>query len=1036
MDVVKLIEIFKNTINSEKHDEAEEQLEQIHKIISFLPSILQIVMDTNIELPIRQAAVIYFKNEINQYWEEKKSKNNVIQYHVHEQDRELIRNSIIDALVLSPDVIRNNLSSALNHIIKLDYPTRWTGIVDKIVFYLQTPEPNNWMGALLALMQLARAYEYKIISDKSPLLDALKVIAPLVYKLMVNLMPDNSENSVLIQKTILKIIFIITQYSLPLSLFTNEFFTQWMEIIRQVLDRPVPPEVNDVDIEGRPELPWYKAKKWALHIVVRIFERYAPCKNQAKQYKPFGKWYLETFSMGMIQVICKMLDQYHQNVYLPPRVLQQCINYLITCLQHMHTWKILKPHISAIIERVIFPLMCYSEEDAELWACDPEEYVRKKFDFFEDYVSPVGAAQNFLLNCCKKRKDMLNNTITFAIQILSSPNSTPQQKDGALNMIGSVFEIMLKKKQYHQQIDDLIAYHVFPYFSSHQPFLRARAAWMLHFLHDFEFENELTLCQAVNSLQYALINDKELPVGVQAAISLHILITSNEKTKPLLEPNLETIILESLNMIKLSQNDDVSNGLLRVICSFGEKIIPISVKIIEHIVNVLEHVGQSNSENNDVTITLMGLLTTIDTVLMMVSEKALLQQVEPLAMRGVLFILNQEMSELYEESFNIVTTLTEKSISPDMWKMFEYIYQISTKPNGVDYFVDLVPTLHNLITVDPDAFLSDSNRLVAFYEICKLVLTSDVIEDTHCNAIKMIEVLLLQFREKVANYMPSFCELILDRLLVDPNDQSADLKNLILQVFLVVLYVDHNLFFKIMEQLNLKFPTVNILEYLLENWLKRLKRFYGLHDRKICILALCKLLTLPSEQRPPKVYQLASQLMPDILNVFENLKEAYKTKAINDKDDSDEDSDYEIVSTDEEENDDDYNGTKDMDDDYFDDEADLSSDDEHEDEDENENELTPFERLETTIDKEDTDDDEYILFRNTVELLKNHDQNLYQCLFGNLNPKEIVTLEDIYLLAQRRQDAAESRKIEQRGGYTFSVQTVPTTFNFGGNQNQ
>lgn len=48
-----------------------------------------------------------------------------------------------------------------------------------------------------------------------------------------------------------------------------------MDIVRQVADRPVPPETNNpnLDDEERVELPWWKCKKWALHILHRMFER-------------------------------------------------------------------------------------------------------------------------------------------------------------------------------------------------------------------------------------------------------------------------------------------------------------------------------------------------------------------------------------------------------------------------------------------------------------------------------------------------------------------------------------------------------------------------------------------------------------------------------------------------------------------------------------------------------------------------------------------------------------------------------------------
>lgn len=65
------------------------------------------------------------------------------------------------------------------------------------------------------------------------------------------------------------------QYTLPLDLISREVFSQWMDVVRQIADRPVPPEVanSDLDDDERAELPWWKCKKWALHILHRMFER-------------------------------------------------------------------------------------------------------------------------------------------------------------------------------------------------------------------------------------------------------------------------------------------------------------------------------------------------------------------------------------------------------------------------------------------------------------------------------------------------------------------------------------------------------------------------------------------------------------------------------------------------------------------------------------------------------------------------------------------------------------------------------------------
>ena len=73
--------------------------------------------------------------------------------------------------------------------------------------------------------------------------------------------------------------------------------------------------------------------------------------------------------------------------------------------------------------------MSYTEADAELWETDPYEYVRVKFDIFEDFVSPVSAAQTLLHSVCKKRKDVLPKTMGMLMGIVQdATNTTPSQK--------------------------------------------------------------------------------------------------------------------------------------------------------------------------------------------------------------------------------------------------------------------------------------------------------------------------------------------------------------------------------------------------------------------------------------------------------------------------------------------------------------------------------------------------------------------------------------------------------------------------------
>ena len=215
-----------------------------------------------------------------------------------------------------------------------------------------------------------------------------------------------------------------------------------------------------------------------------------------KEYKEFAEWYLKTFSGGILTSMLKNLDQFRRQIYVSPRVMQQALNYINTAISHAHSWKLIKPHMLQIIQDIVFPLMSYSESDAELWDTDPYEYIRIKFDIFEDFVSPVTAAQTLLHSACKKRKEMLQKTMNLLLTIIQTNGTTPSQKDGALHMIGTMADILLKKPVYKEQMEKFLVEIVFPEFNSPHGHLRARACWVLHYFSDVKYQNEQVLAEA------------------------------------------------------------------------------------------------------------------------------------------------------------------------------------------------------------------------------------------------------------------------------------------------------------------------------------------------------------------------------------------------------------------------------------------------------------------------------------------------------------------------------------------------------------
>lgn len=143
-------------------------------------------------------------------------------------------------------------------------------------------------------------------------------------------MTVDTEQSILLQKQVLKIYHALTQFCLTLELIPKNVFTAWMHICVLVVERPAP-DSSHVDEDDRPELPWWKAKKWALHILARMFERYGSPGNVInRSYDEFAGWYLNTFSGVVIEKLINVLDQYRNHIYVSPRVLTEILNYIKT----------------------------------------------------------------------------------------------------------------------------------------------------------------------------------------------------------------------------------------------------------------------------------------------------------------------------------------------------------------------------------------------------------------------------------------------------------------------------------------------------------------------------------------------------------------------------------------------------------------------------------------------------------------------------------------------------------------------------------
>lgn len=122
-------------------------------------------MSEQVEMPARQAGAIYLKNTVSNYWEPVKldETSTTPVEALGEQDKQTIRDNLIEAVIHSPDPIRNQLVICVRQIAQADFPDKWTAIIEKVHHFIQTNDMNQWYGSLQAFYQLCKVFEYELI---------------------------------------------------------------------------------------------------------------------------------------------------------------------------------------------------------------------------------------------------------------------------------------------------------------------------------------------------------------------------------------------------------------------------------------------------------------------------------------------------------------------------------------------------------------------------------------------------------------------------------------------------------------------------------------------------------------------------------------------------------------------------------------------------------------------------------------------------------------------------------------------------------
>ncbi|KRX27344.1 Importin-7 [Trichinella nelsoni] len=1013
MELNKIIMALKATLDPKGRHQAEEYLEGIKKIVGFTPLLLQILLTDDVEQPVRQAASIYFKNMVMTYWDESPSEvvhgsTTGLMFTIHEQDRHIIRQNIIEAIVKSVEVIRAQLAVSVRTILKTDFPGRWPDIIGKLMELLNESDAEKWLGSLTVLYQLVKNYEYSRNINRQPIADVMVKVLPQLHLRMCHLIDNSSQESVHLQKMILKIYHALVLYHLHTDILSESHFLEWIIVVIRVLEIPVPPESLAVDPEDRPQLVWWKCKKWSARILSRIYDRFHEDKNSDPGFLALRRVFFKHCLMQTIQSMLKVLNCYRQNEYISPQVLYLALEYLTTGVRETNGWKAVKAHVMDIIQTVIFPLLCFSNEDDELWHTDPQEYIRSKLDLFDEFLKPSSAGIRFL-HSVMKRKNYLGELVKMVNHVLSTPDVAPQHVDGAFNFFG-VLSTKLTKKAYLPFVCEMLKTQVIPRFSDPHGFLRARASYVIYMYSDCNFDDKDLIEKMMIGVIMLILNDPELPVKVDAALAFQsILRFDEEEDLSYITPYVRPLALALLNLLKETECDDISNVLNRLVQHFSTEIVPVAVEIAQNLVNIFTSLvhptlddDESDSHDNR-CMTAMGVINTLEALIDATEDYPDVSiHLEPVLMLVIEMVISQKMIDYYEEVISLTYSLTAVNISPRMWMMFHLMYELFSG-DGIDYFSDMISVFYNYVTVGSSEFLNDGGqRLMALYNVCSTALTYET--DVGDNlAVKLMEIIILQFRGKVETFLCPAIELVAKRLEV--GKRTSDFLIVCLDLFFACLLHSPQLTIEITQRLYVNEQKETLLHYFLANWFSDMNIFISLHDRKMCLIGLCSLIQL--NQRPPVVAELGSRILPSCITTLKALSRLYDNKlkkqneeSSDEEEETEDDSSSESLVSDQE------SGEAHEDVNMFvekeEDKSDSGNEDEYSDDTDYDEDLEEFS---TVVDRNDTGFDEIVIFKETMCNVQVHDPQWYSSLVSNMSAEELAQLRDVFETAERRRVA-------------------------------
>ena len=312
---------------------------------------------------------------------------------IPDNERAKFRQRLVPLLAPADPRVRSQLVTILQAILHKDFPGAWPQFFDITVQLLQAQDVASVSAGLQCIVGICRVYRFRATDERADFEKIVSITFPQILAIGNRLAEETSDDAGEMLRAIMKAAKHTIYFELPQYMREEQATIQWLSLFLKVVALEHPPMAQTLDADDRELSHWWKAKKWAYSNLNRLFVRYGNpgtmSKSNSEMYANYSEVFLQKYAPEILKVYLQQIENWAgQSTWLSKAALSQIISYLDECVRPKVTWALLRPHIESLISHFIFPVLCQSDEDLELFDEDPSEYLQRKLNFYEQISAP------------------------------------------------------------------------------------------------------------------------------------------------------------------------------------------------------------------------------------------------------------------------------------------------------------------------------------------------------------------------------------------------------------------------------------------------------------------------------------------------------------------------------------------------------------------------------------------------------------------------------------------------------------------------